>query len=113
MQNTAISVLASSVNAAGALAAHRMVTPAGAYPAAGTAHFGVTRTSALTGDRVTVDVIGTAIVEAGAAVAAFAAVEVDAAGRVVEHDAGTVVGRALISAAAIGDLVEVLLFQVA
>ena len=41
-----ISTLTLTVAAAGALAANRFVTQAGAYPSAGAAAFGVTRTSA-------------------------------------------------------------------
>jgi hypothetical protein len=113
MQQTVISILSSSVVAAGALAAHRLVTPGGAYPFAGGPHFGATRTSGSVGDRVTVDVIGTAVVEAGGVVTAFGPVQVDAVGRVIDHDADTVVGRAMTGAAVAGDFVEVLLFQVA
>lgn len=107
-----IAVLTLTIAAAGALAANRFITQAGAYPAAGAVAFGVTRSSAeLAGDLVPTDVLGTAIVEAGAAIAKDAAVMVDATGRAVPLTTGTKspVGRSLEAAAAVGDLIEVLL----
>lgn len=111
---TNISTLTLSIAAAGALAANRFVTQVGAYPAAaGGACFGVTRTSAAaSGDLVPVDVQGTAIVEAGDAISAVdTALMVGTDGRVVPL-AGlskTPVGRAMGTAAAAGDFIEVLL----
>ena len=80
-----IAILTLTVAAAGALAANRLVTQAGAYPAAGAAAFGATRTSAAAaGDLVPVDVLGTAIVEVGVGgVTKGAALMSDATGRVV------------------------------
>lgn len=80
-----ISILTLTVAAAGALAASRFVTQAGAYPSAGAAAFGVTRTSAAAaGDLVPVDVQGTAIVEVGVGgVTKDGALMADATGRVV------------------------------
>lgn len=110
--SASISILTLTVTAAGALAANRFVTQAGAYPAAGAAAFGVTRTSAATvGDLVPVDVMGTAIAEAGAAITLEAALQVDATGRVVPLTVGSKspVARAMAAAGAAGDLIEVLL----
>lgn len=107
-----ISTLTLTVAAAAALASARFVTQAGAYPAAGAAAFGVTRTSAAqAGDLVPVDVQGTAIVETGAAITADAALMVDAEGRVVPLTTGSKspVGRAMGAAAAAGAFIEVLL----
>ena len=107
-----ISTLTLTVVAAAALASSRFVTQAGAYPAAGAVAFGVTRTSAAqAGDLVPVDVQGTAIVEAGAAITADAALMVDAEGRVVPLTSGSKspVGRAMGAAAAAGAFIEVLL----
>ena len=108
-----VSTLTLTVTAAVALAACRFVTQAGAYPAAGAAAFGVTRSSAeAAGDLVPVDVQGTAIVEAGDAISAVdTALMVGTDGRVVPL-AGlskTPVGRAMGTAAAAGDFIEVLL----
>lgn len=107
-----ISLLVLNVVAGGALATARGVTFAGAYPSAGAAIYGVTRTlAAASGDLVPVDAIGTALVESGGTVTAGAAVKVDATGRVVDHDSTNVkVGRALTGAGAAGTLCEVLLF---
>lgn len=107
-----IAILTLTVAAAGALAASRAVTQAGAYAAAGGKTFGVTRTSAeAAGDLVPVDVLGTAIVETGAAVAFDADLMVDAQGRVVPLTAGSKypVGRAMQAAGSAGAFIEVLL----
>lgn len=110
--SASLSLLTLTVTAAGALAANRFVTQAGAYPAAGAAAFGVTRTSAATaGDLVPVDVLGTAIAEAGAAITLDAALQLDATGRVVPLTVGSKspVARAMAAAGAAGELIEVLL----
>lgn len=108
-----LALLTLTVAAAGALAANRMVTQAGAYPAAGGAALGATRTSADTaGDLVPVDVIGTAIVEAGAAFAVDAPLMCDANGKAIAHDGNTAhhpIGRALQASAGDASMVEILL----
>lgn len=112
MSSGNISTLTLTIAAAGALAASRFITQGGAYPAAGAAAIGVTRTSAsAAGDLVPVDVQGTAIVETGAAVALDAPLMVDATGRVVPLTTGSKspVGRALQPAGAAGAFIEVLL----
>ena len=112
MSSGNISLLTLTVAAAGALAASRFITQAGAYPAAGAAAFGVTRTSAAAaGDLVPTDVLGTAIVETGAAVTKDAALMVDATGRVVPLTVGSKspVAKAMEAAGAAGAFIEVLL----
>ena len=107
-----VSTLTLTVTAAVALAACRFVTQAGAYPAAGAAAFGVTRSSAeAAGDLVPVDVQGTAIAEAGAAITPDAPLMVDATGRVVPLTVGSKspVGRAMQAATAAGQQIEILL----
>lgn len=106
-----IPVLTLSVTASGALTKHRFVGHDGAAAAAAGNTLGVARSDAAVGDVVGVDVLGTAVVEAGAAIAAGAAVEVDANARAVTKSAGVTVGRLApgASAAAAGDLVEVIL----
>ena len=106
------STLTLTVTAAVALAACRFVTQAGAYPAAGAAAFGVTSSSAeAAGDLVPVDVQGTAIAEAGAAITLDAPLMVDATGRVVPLTVGSKspVGRAMQAATAAGQQIEILL----
>ena len=90
-----VSTLTLTVTAAVALAACRFVTQAGAYPAAGAAAFGVTRSSA----------------EAGAAITLDAPLMVDATGRVVPLTVGSKspVGRAMQAATAAGQQIEILL----
>lgn len=110
--NGSLSILALTVSAANALASGRFVTQAGAYPAAGAAAFGVTRTSAAAaGDLVPVDVQGTALAETGAAVTLDAALMVDAQGRVVPLAAGGKfpVARAMKTSVGAGEVIEVLL----
>jgi hypothetical protein len=111
MAAASISILVLSLDAAGALATARGVTGAGAYPSAGAGIRGVTRTKAdAAGDRVPIDVIGTALVESGGAVTKDAAQMIDATGRVLDKTStNVVVGYALTAAAAAGTVVEVLL----
>lgn len=107
-----IALLTLTVAAAGALAAARFVEQDGTYPSAGGQAFGVTRTSAdAAGDLVPVDVLGTAIVEAGDAVTKDTHLMVDATGRVVPLTVGSkhCVAKAMQAATAEGQLIEVLL----
>lgn len=104
------SLLTLTVTAAAALSANRFVTATGAVPAAGANVIGVTRTSAAAaGDLVPTDAIGTAMVEASAAISAGAAVETTNNGRSVTASSGVVCGRALTAASGAGVLHEVLL----
>ena len=106
-----LSILTLSIVAGAALASARFVTQAGVYPAAGAAAIGVTRTSAgAAGDLVPVDVLGTAIAEAGAAFAKDVPLMLDATGRVIAWTTtNKAVGRSMAAAGAAGDMVEVLL----
>lgn len=110
--NGNFSLLTLTVAASAAVAACRVITLAGAYPAAGAKGIGVTRTSGEEGDLLPVDVLGTTIAEAGAAIAADADLMADASGRVVPLTAGKVaIGRALEAAGAAGAQIEVLLLS--
>lgn len=104
-------ILTVTVAAAAVIAANRYVQGDGNYPAANGPALGVTRTSsAAAGDALPVDVLGTTIVESGGVVTAGNPVMVDAAGRVLNRTStNTIVARALSSASALGQLVEVLL----
>ena len=106
-----ISILALPVIATAALTAERFATGLGATATAAGRALGVTQTSAAIGQIVAVDVVGTAVVTAGAAIAKDAAIEVGTAGKAVTKSAGVTVGRALQAAAADGDRIEVLLIQ--
>lgn len=103
------SILALSIAAAVAITAQTFVDATGNVVAAAANSFGVARTDGAIGDLVPVDVLGSAVVTAGGAIAAGAYVEVGANGKAVTHAAGAVVGIALEAAAADGDDVEIYL----
>ena len=111
MSAASIPVLTLSVKATAALTAHRFCTGAGAVPAGAARALGVARTDAAIGELAPVDVLGVAVVTAGAAIAAEALVEVGTAGKAVTKSAGVTVGRLAPGAvaAADGDLIEVIL----
>ena len=109
MSNQNISVLTLGVVAAVALSRGRFVTGAGAYPTAGGRACRVTQWDGAIGDRVPTDVLGTAVVEAGAAIATDTLVEVLADGRVVTQTTGVAVGRTLEPAIGAGAFIEILL----
>lgn len=106
-----IPVLTLTVNAAAALTKYRFVGGDGNPAAAAGNALGVNVADASVGDYVAVNVLGTTIVEAGGAIAANAAVEIDASARAVTLNTGVKVGRLApgSSAGAAGDLVEVIL----
>lgn len=106
-----IALLALTAVATGAVTAARFVTPAGAQAGAAANTLGVARTDAAIGQAFPVDVIGTAVVEAGAGIAAGGAVQTDAQGRAITREAGPLVARLApgSSASVAGDLVEVIL----
>ncbi len=109
MANGSVEILTHSVVATATLTAARAVTAAGALPAAAARCLGFAKFGGATGERVSVAVLGTTIAEAGAAVAAGAALELDSSGRVITKSAGVTVGHALGAAAALGDKIEILL----
>lgn len=91
------------------ITAYKFVTLGGALPATPAAAVGVVLNGAASGDNMTVVLDGVVPVTAGAGgVTAGAAVEVLAAGTVQDYTSGTVVGKALTSAAS-GELASVLL----
>ncbi len=104
-----VPILTLSRIATGAITAERFVTPAGAQAGAAVNTLGVARSDAATGAVLPIDVLGTAIVTAGGAIADGALVETDATGRAVTRTAGPIVGRALQAASAAGARIEVLL----
>lgn len=104
-----ISLLTLSIAATAAVIAERFVTAAGAYPTAAGNALGVATTKAAIGDLFGVDVLGTAVATAGAAIAKNAYVQIGSDGKVVTRAAGVAVGQALQAAAADGDRIEVLL----
>ena len=106
----AIPVLSLTALAIGSVSANRFITNIGVQCGADGNALGVCRQAAASGDKVTVDVLGTAIVEAGAVVAFGSTVKSDASGRAITWvTSGAKVGMALESASAAGQFIEVLL----
>jgi hypothetical protein len=106
------SLLALSIIASGAIAESRFVTPASAQATvAGANTLGVARFAAADTEQLTVDVLGTAVVETGAALTANGPLQIDASGRVIDKAAGVTVARLLPgqTANAAGQFVEVIL----
>jgi len=103
-------VLSLSITADGAITAHRGVTAVLDQAVANEHTLGFARADIADGAQGTIDVLGTTIAEAGAAITAGDTLEVDADGKVITWDtAGAAVGVALEAAAAEGDLIEIFL----
>ena len=103
-------ILRHSIKVAAATSAGRFVTATGAAPAAGSNAAGPLYTDAKANDLVAVTVLGTTNAIAGAAIAAGAALKVEADGKVITATNDTVtVARALTAAAAEDDDVLVLI----
>lgn len=110
MSKQSIPLLTLTIAANGAVVANRFVTPANAQAAADENTLGVATTAAANGDALAVDVLGTSIVEAGAAIAAGATLKADANGRAITWAmSGAKVAVALQAAGAAGEFIEVLL----
>lgn len=112
MSQQGIALLMLPCVASGAITLYRGVTFAGAQVSvAGTKVMGIARRSAASGTELDLVAKGTAVCEAGAAVALGAHVAMDASGRVITTTTldSTQTGNALQAAAAAGDLIEVLL----
>ena len=104
-----ISLLSLSVIAAVALDAGRFVGLDGNYANNTAPAFGVTRTAAAQGDRVSCDVLGTAIVMVADVVSKGDYLEVTEEGMAVPQDTGIAVCQALEDGAGEGSMIEVLL----
>jgi hypothetical protein len=105
-----IALLSLTVALTGTVTANRFVTPAGAQAGADANTLGVSRVAGVSGDAAPVDVLGTAVVEAGAAVSAGASLKSDSSGRAITWaTSGAKVGIALEAATAAGQMIEVLL----
>jgi len=103
-------LLTLTIAASGAIVANRFVTPVNDQAVADENTLGVSRTAAADTESVSIDVLGTTVVEAGAAVAAGATLKSDANGKAITWAAsGAKVAIALEAAAADGDFIEVLL----
>lgn len=106
MSAQSIPLLTLTLAATGTLVAARFVTPAGAQAGADANAIGVSRVAAVSGDKVPVDALGTAVVEAGATLKS------DASGRGITWvTSGARLGIALEAASGAGSLIEVLLIS--
>ena len=97
------------VVATAVLTACRLVSPTGGLPADGGNALGAAKSDAAIGETCPVITLGTAVLEASAAIAKGAAVESGADGRIETKSAGVTIGRALQAAGAAGDKIEVTL----
>ncbi|WP_282265941.1 capsid cement protein [Stenotrophomonas sp. PS02298] len=104
-----VSLLTLSLVATAAIVAERFTAVAGVPATAAGNTLGVAKSSAAIGEVYPVEVVGTAIVTAGAAIAKGAAIEVGTAGKAITKASGVTVARALQAATADGDRIEVLL----
>ncbi|MBI2801249.1 MAG: DUF2190 family protein [Gammaproteobacteria bacterium] len=99
-----------TVVATGVIVADRFITPTGAQAGADANALGVSRFAGVSGDKLTVDVMGTAVLETGAAITLGQTVKVDATGRAIPWvTAGARVGIALEAASGAGQFIEVFL----
>lgn len=107
-QNFAVLTLTQALT--GTVSACRFTTPAGAQAGADANTLGVARAAGGSGDKIAVDVLGTAVVEAGAAISAGATLKADASGRAITWaTSGAKVALALEAASGAGAFLEVLL----
>lgn len=110
MSQNFTSLLALTLVASGAVSASRFVTPLGAQAGADANTIGVSRASAASGERMPVDVEGTAVIETGGAFAAGATIKSDASGRgILWATSGAKVAIALEASTGAGQFVEVFL----
>ena len=100
-------LLAVTIAAAAALTRFRFVDFTGNVASAGERPLGVATTDFDTGEQASVATHGEILVEAGAAIAAGAEVQSDAAGRAITKAAGVANGIAWDAATAAGDLIRI------
>ena len=110
MAKTKQVLLTTTVKTTGAWQPNRLVSFAGKQAENGEAVLGVSVYEADTGDLAAVDVSGIALVEAGAAIAACAAVSAGTQGlAITQVSPAKFVGTAIDAATAAGDVIRVLL----
>lgn len=103
-----------TMNASGAVTAERFVTAAGAQvSSAGAAAIGVSRMTAADTALMTVDTVGTAIIEAGGNISKGAKVKSGADGRALTYDTGTATGIALQASTGAGQRIEIFVLSAA
>jgi len=110
MSQQCIPLLTLTRTLSGTVAANRFVTAAGAQAGADAVALGVSRQGGVSGDLNSIDVLGTTIVEAGAAISDGDTLKADSSGRAITWaTSGAKVGIALQAAGASGQFIEVLL----
>lgn len=110
MSFQSIPLLTLSVIASGTIAPHRFVTRLGSQAGADATTLGVSESAATVGVLTPVDVIGTTIIESGAAFSLGDTLKSDSSGRGIPWvTSGAKVAVALQAATAAGQFVEVLL----
>lgn len=110
MSNQNIACLTKSVTLTGTVSANRFVTPAGAQAGADANALGVARSAGVSGDLIPVDLLGTAVIESGAAFAKGATLKSNASGQGITWvTSGAKVAIALEAATAANQLIEVFL----
>ncbi len=110
MSKQSIPLLTLTIAASGAIAASRFVTPAGAQAGADANTLGVSRNAAADAEKFSIDVLGTAVVEAGAAIAVGATLKSDANGKAITWAvSGAKVAIALEAAGGAGEFIEAML----
>lgn len=110
MSKQSTPIFALTVIAAEALTTARFVTPTGAVPSGGGNTLGVTLSDAASGALVPIGVLGTVVVEAGAAITKGDTLKVGTAGKAITWaTSGAKVAIALQAAGADGDFIEALL----
>lgn len=101
------SIFTLTLTATAAVSAQTFVDYTGATATAGGNTAGVARTSANPGDLFPADILGTAVVIAGAAITAGQRLQSDANGNAIPKAAGVAVAVALEAASAAGQTIEV------
>jgi len=109
MPASKIPLLTLSVVAAAALTEGLATGHDGGLATAAGVMMGLTATDAEIGDRVAIDMLGTGIATAGAAIADGVNLQVGTNGKLITQTTGIIVGRSLQAATADGDKLEVLL----
>lgn len=109
MSRQAFPLLPLTFTAAESLSANRFVTSLGAVPGAGALAVGVNRAAASANDKITVDVLGTVIIETGGVISAGQEIQSDSSGRAVASAGGVILGVALQASTGSGKFIEVLL----
>lgn len=110
MSRNSTPLLTLPVTLSGTVAQSRFVTPAGAQAGADANTLGVARSGGSSGEKVSVDVLGTAVVQAGGSFSAGATLKSDGNGKaIVWASSGAKVALALEASTGADQFVEVLL----